>query len=66
MNIRVVMAGGQPFSPKNFILMLKRNAIQLIPFVAIVELIIMIVNEDKPDGLRRISDNFAGTRVVKV
>lgn len=44
---------------------LVRNITMAIPFLPIVELIIMLVNKDKPGGLRRLGDQWAKTKVVK-
>ncbi len=43
---------------------LVRNAVLLIPFFPLVELIIMISNKDKPGGLRRLGDQWAKTKVI--
>ncbi len=41
-----------------------RNAVLLIPFFPLVELIIMMTNKDKPGGLRRLGDQWAKTKVI--
>ncbi len=41
-----------------------RNAVLFIPFFPLVELIIMLINKDKPGGLRRLGDQWAKTKVV--
>lgn len=43
-----------------------RNIVLVIPFFALVELIVLIVNKDKPGGLRRLGDQWGKTKVVKV
>lgn len=43
---------------------LVRNAVLLIPFFAIVELIILITKKDAPERLLRLGDQWAGTKVV--
>lgn len=43
-----------------------RNVSMVIPFGALVELIIMVVNRDKPGGLRRLGDQWGKTKVLLV
>ncbi len=43
---------------------LVRNAVLIIPFFALVELIVLIVRNGKPEGLRRLGDEWAKTKVV--
>ena len=43
-----------------------RNAVLLIPLFAIVELVVLVTREDKPEAGRRLGDEWAKTRVVKV
>ncbi len=43
-----------------------RNISMVIPFGSLVELIIMVVNKDKPGGLRRLGDQWGKTKVVLV
>lgn len=45
---------------------LVRNAVLFIPFFPIVELIILITNQGKPIGLRRLGDQWAKTKVIRV
>lgn len=45
---------------------LLRNITMAIPFLPLVELIIMIVNKDKPEGIRRLGDQIAKTKVINV
>ena len=43
-----------------------RNVPMVIPFGGLVELIVLIVNKDKPGGLRRLGDQWGKTKVVTV
>jgi uncharacterized RDD family membrane protein YckC len=43
-----------------------RNGVLLIPIFGLVELIVLLTREDKPDQGVRLGDEWAGTRVVRV
>lgn len=43
-----------------------RNVLLVIPLGALVELIVLLVNKDKPNGSRRLGDQWAKTKVVQV
>ena len=43
-----------------------RNVPMVIPIFPIVELIILVINKDKPNGDRRFGDQWAKTKVVAV
>lgn len=43
-----------------------RNILMVVPLGSLVELIIMVVNKDKPGGLRRLGDQWAKTKVITV
>ncbi|MBC7979119.1 MAG: RDD family protein [Armatimonadetes bacterium] len=45
---------------------LLRNVPMVIPIFPLVELIILVINKDKPGGLRRLGDQWAKTKVVTV
>ena len=42
-----------------------RNGVLLIPIFGLVELIVLLTREDKPDQGVRLGDEWAGTRVVR-
>lgn len=65
LNLKAVSETGQSLSGdwKSGVV---RNISMVIPFGAIVELIIMLVNKDKPGGLRRLGDQWGKTKVVTV
>lgn len=43
-----------------------RNVPMVIPVFPLVELIVLIVNKDKPEGLRRLGDQWGKTKVITV
>jgi uncharacterized RDD family membrane protein YckC len=45
---------------------LVRNVVLLIPFFPLVELIVLLVRSGTPQGLRRLGDEWARTRVIRV
>lgn len=45
---------------------LLRNVILIIPIMALVELIILFTKQDAPEGLLRLGDQWAGTKVITV
>jgi uncharacterized RDD family membrane protein YckC len=63
LNLRAVTEDGKSLSG-NWNTGLLRNISMAVPFLPLVELIIMIVNNGKPGGLRRLGDQWAKTKVV--
>lgn len=63
LKIRAVTESGQSLSG-NYSEGLIRNVVLLIPLFAIVELIILCTKNGKPEGLRRLGDEWAKTRVI--
>lgn len=65
LKLRAVTEDGKPltgdYSPG-----VLRNISAAIGILALVELIIMIANKDKPGGIRRLGDQWAKTKVIKV
>ena len=43
-----------------------RNAVLLIPFFPLIELVVLITREDKPDRGFRLGDEWAKTRVISL
>lgn len=64
MKIKAVTIDGKSLAG-NWQPALVRNAVLLIPFFALVELIVLLTREDKPDQGIRLGDEWAKTRVVK-
>jgi len=65
MSIRAVSETGKSLSG-DWNSGLIRNISMVIPFGSLVELIIMVVNKDKPSGLRRLGDQWGKTKVILV
>jgi len=65
LNLRAVSESGKSLSG-DWNAGLIRNIPMAIPFGALVELIVMLVNKDKPGGLRRLGDQWGKTKVVNV
>lgn len=65
LKLRAVTEDGKSLSG-NWNAGLLRNVSMAIPFLPLVELIIMLVNNGKPGGLRRLGDQWAKTKVVTV
>ncbi len=65
LNLRAVSESGKSLSG-DWNAGLIRNISMAIPFGALVELIVMVVNKDKPGGLRRLGDQWGKTKVVTV
>jgi uncharacterized RDD family membrane protein YckC len=65
LNLRAVTEGGKSLSG-DWNAGLMRNITMAVPFIPLVELIIMLVNKDKPGGIRRLGDQLAKTKVVTV
>lgn len=63
LKIKAVTEDGQSLSG-NWGTGIVRNVVFFIPFFVIVELVMLIVNKDK--GLRRLGDQWAKTKVIKV
>lgn len=63
--LRAVTTDGQSLSG-NWQPGLIRNAILVIPVMALVELIILFTKQDAPEGLLRLGDQWAGTKVINV
>ena len=63
LNLRAVSEDGKSLSG-DWNAGLIRNISMAVPFLPLVELIIMIVNNGKPGGLRRLGDQWAKTKVV--
>lgn len=63
MGIRAVGPGGKSLAG-DWQPGLIRNVVFLIPFFALVELIVLITRSDKPPPLRRLGDQWARTKVV--
>jgi uncharacterized RDD family membrane protein YckC len=63
MKIRAVTADGQSLSG-NWSPALIRNAVFFIPCFGIVELIVLITREGKPEAGRRLGDDWAKTKVI--
>ena len=63
MKIKAVTLDGKSLAG-NWQPALIRNAVLLIPFFMIVELIVLLTREDKPDQGIRLGDEWAKTRVV--
>lgn len=64
MKIKVITTGGGDLV-NNLQPALIRNAVLLIPFFGLVELIVLLTREDKADQGVRLGDEWAGTRVVR-
>ena len=62
-NLRAVTEDGKSLSG-NWNAGLIRNIPMVIPIFPLVELIVLLVNKDKPGGLRRLGDQWAKTKVV--
>lgn len=65
LNLRAVTEDGKSLSG-NWNAGLLRNISMAVPILPLVELIIMIINKDKPGGIRRLGDQWAKTKVVTV
>lgn len=65
LGLRAVTTDGQSLSG-NWQPGLIRNAILVIPVMALVELIILFTKQDAPEGLLRLGDQWAGTKVIQV
>jgi uncharacterized RDD family membrane protein YckC len=63
LNLRAVTEDGKSLSG-NWNTGIVRNISMAVPFLPLVELIIMLVNSGKPGGLRRLGDQWAKTKVV--
>lgn len=63
LNLRAVTEDGKSLSG-NWNPGLIRNITMAVPFLPLVELIVMLANKDKPGGLRRLGDQWAKTKVV--
>lgn len=63
LGIRAVTTDGKSLSG-NWSPGLVRNAVLLIPFFPLVELIILFTKQDAPEGLLRLGDQWAGTQVI--
>lgn len=63
LNLRAVTEGGKSLSG-DWNAGLIRNISMAVPFLPLVELIILLVNNGKPGGLRRLGDQWAKTKVV--
>ena len=63
LNLRAVSETGKTLSG-DWTSGLIRNIPMVIPLGALVELIVMLVNKDKPGGLRRLGDQWGKTKVV--
>ena len=63
LNLRAVTEGGNSLSG-DWNAGLIRNVPMIIPFGALVELVVMLVNKEKPGGIRRLGDQWAKTKVV--
>lgn len=61
--LKAVTTDGQSLSG-NWNPGLIRNVALLIPLFALVELIILLTKKDAPEGLLRLGDQWAGTKVV--
>lgn len=65
MKLRVVTADDAPITGK-WESALIRNAPLLIPFFGLIELIVLLTREDKPEHGKRLGDEWAKTRVIEV
>lgn len=63
MKLKVVTMDGQSLAG-NWEKAAIRNAVLIIPFFPRVELLILLIREDKPDRGRRLGDEWAKTRVM--
>ncbi|WP_435892446.1 RDD family protein [Oceaniferula spumae] len=63
--LRAVTADGQSLS-NNWNPGLIRNAILVVPLMPLVELIILFTKQEAPEGLLRLGDQWAGTKVITV
>lgn len=63
MKLRAVNMDNQPLTGK-WEPSLIRNAVLLIPFFALIELIVLLIREDKPERGRRLGDEWAKTKVI--
>jgi uncharacterized RDD family membrane protein YckC len=63
MKIRVVTQDGRPIT-NNWEAALRRNAALAIPIFGLVELIILLTRETKPERGQRLGDEWAGTKVI--
>jgi uncharacterized RDD family membrane protein YckC len=63
MTIKVVTMDGQSLSG-NWEKAAIRNAVLIIPFFPLVELLILLTREGKPDRGRRLGDEWAQTQVI--
>jgi len=63
LKLRAVNEAGESLSGK-YSEGIIRNLVLLIPFFGIVELIILITKNGKPEGLRRLGDEWGKTRVI--
>jgi uncharacterized RDD family membrane protein YckC len=64
MKIRAVTEDGRSLSG-NWNPGLVRNAVMLIPFFPLVELVILLTGKGKPNENRRLGDQWAKTKVIK-
>ncbi|MFK7849457.1 MAG: RDD family protein [Akkermansiaceae bacterium] len=65
LNLKAVTEDGASLSG-NWNPGLIRNVPMIIPVFPLVELIIMLVNKDKPEGLRRLGDQWGKTKVISL
>ena len=65
LGLRAVTTDGQSLSG-NWQPGLIRNAILVIPVMGLVEAIILFTKQDAPEGLLRLGDQWAGTKVITV
>ncbi|MFD2256797.1 RDD family protein [Luteolibacter algae] len=64
-NLQAVNEGGKSLSG-DWTPGIIRNIPMIIPFFPLIELIILVINKDKPNGMRRLGDQFAKTKVITV
>jgi len=65
LGLRAVTTDGQSLSG-NWQPGMLRNVILVIPVMSLVELIILFTKKDAPEGLLRLGDQWAGTKVIQV
>lgn len=63
LGLRAVTSDGRSLSG-NWQPGLLRNAILVVPFMGLVELIVLITKQNAPEGLLRLGDQWAGTKVI--
>jgi uncharacterized RDD family membrane protein YckC len=63
MGIRAVTTAGKPLTG-DWQPCLIRNGVLIIPFFALVELIVLLTRQDKPKPLLRLGDEWAHTKVI--